>query len=135
MLVDLDSSLKCSRKGAFGRKAHYFSDRQGNNYLLLIAAAFHYIFLQFSFYNVQDNGHTFITQQKFQAATHDQASFVFANAAIRNTAILPKQSTALSCLHNFCNSNCPGEASATSASQSLYHAEIPEMPTAALKHF
>lgn len=76
VLVELDSSLKYSRKGAFWRKANYFSDRQGNNYLLLIAAAFHYVFLQFSFYNVQDNGHTSITQRKFQTATHDQVSFV-----------------------------------------------------------
>lgn len=76
MLIDLDSSLKYSGKGAFWRKANYLSDRQGNNYLMLIAAAFHYIFLQFSFYNVQDNGHTFIGQQKFQAATHDEASLV-----------------------------------------------------------
>jgi len=42
-----DSSLKYIRKGVFLRTANYFSDIQRNNYLLLIAAAFHYIFLQF----------------------------------------------------------------------------------------
>lgn len=51
---------------------NYLSNRQGNNYLLRTVAVFHYVFLQFSFHNVQDNRHTFTIHQKFQAATCDQ---------------------------------------------------------------
>lgn len=103
-------------------KVNCISDRQGNNYLLFIAAAFHCISLQFSFHNLIMNILS-LARRKSRLQLVIKINLSNCNRD-RNTAVLPEQSPFLHWLHNFWNPNYIGKILSISASQSFYCAGL-----------